>query len=433
MKTRWQFAGGLVLIVLYIALSLTLLSHTNRLLNQPVKPVPHRSLRTPGAGLVLAQSQPTEYSIAQVEQLSRQNYANLTPTPLYPVSRTLVQYRSFETDGTPIVIYARVYMPVGRPNAPILGFAPGTIGIGDECAASLEQPQKVDWANYESHMMTYAGQGYASVITDYEGMRDPNRIHHYMVGELEGRAVLDSLRAIINLNSGNGAVDPSNIIVAGYSQGGHAAFWADQIAATYAPDLHIKGVIGFNPVMDVQQTLADVTRGANLNWFGPYVLVSYADYYHDNYNLASILLPKWRANLVNDVKSHCIDTDLSFWGHDPKKVYTPSFISAMQANFSNQAYHLFASRMQANIVGNVATSSAKLINAGSVDNVVLPQQKIDADKRLCKTSTGPVQLQVYPGSSHYTTMPQSLANTLGWMNAVVSGTPQPGNCPPPSA
>ncbi len=384
------------------------------------------------AGTVLSQSATTDYTTAQVLASSKLNYAALAPIPLYGVRQTEITYRSYETDGTPIVIYARVYQPIGRTGAPILGFAPGTTGIGDACAPSLENPAKSNWGDYQSHMLTYAGQGYASVITDYEGMRDPKRIEHYMVGEMEGRAVLDSVRALINLGAGNSSLDTNHIYLAGYSQGGHAAFWADQIAPSYAPQLHLAGIIGFGPVMDVGQTLADVTHGANINWFGPYLLVSYGSYYGDNYNPGTVLLPRWTANLTNDVLAHCIDTDISFWGINDKNVYTPEFISALATNLSSDpAYHLLAQRLADNQTGSATTITAKLINGGAKDNVVLPAQQTAALGRMCKSSSGPVSLHEYAGATHYNTMSTSLKDTLAWMKNLTDGGSAPSTCPAP--
>ncbi|MBP9827177.1 hypothetical protein KBC99_01720, partial [Candidatus Saccharibacteria bacterium] len=235
------------------------------------------------------------------------------------------RYTMTDTDGKSTTVYARLFIPAQSSvnRMPIIGFAPGTTGIDDKCAASVEVPAKRNWANYESHMLSYAAAGYAVVITDYEGMRDASRMHHYMVGVLEGRALLDAVRSINELPTAKGRVDQSSVILAGYSQGGHAAYWADKIATTYAPELTTKAVIGFGPVTDVQQTLTDIVRGANILWFGPYVLYSYADWYSENYSVPAILNPPFAANLSADIAKNCIDTNIGYWGNkDINKVYT---------------------------------------------------------------------------------------------------------------
>jgi hypothetical protein len=343
------------------------------------------------------------------------------------VIKVTFRYRTQLPDGQLITIHARAYLPEnGRTNLPILAFGPGTTGIGDKCAPSLEKPAVANWGNYDAHMSAYAIQGYAAVTTDYEGMRDPDRIHHYMVGELEGRAMLDAVRGLRNLPQGQGRLSPASVFLAGYSQGGHAAFWADKIADRYAPDVRPLGVIGFGPVMSVKQTLADVTRGANINWFGPNVLRSFEDYYKQTY--PGVVLAARELNLAANVDAHCIDTDLSYWGHTPTTIYTPEFIQSALAGDISIQYPQFGKALDDNEVGAVSTSSAKRINQGANDNVVLPAQQAAALPQLCASSSGPVQLVVYPSTTHYDAMLHSFGDTVAWMRALESHQPVPSTC-----
>jgi predicted esterase len=276
-------------------------------------------------------------------------------------------------------------------------------------------------------MLTYAGQGYATVITDYEGMRDPSRIHHYMVGALEGRAVLDSVRALINHEKA-GSVDKDHIFLAGYSQGGHAVLWANQIAETYAPELKLSGIIGFGAVVNVDETLADVTRGSDLDWFGPYVLTSYADYYKESYPLDQILQPPYRIHLVEDVTSHCINTDLAYWGKNPNAVFMPEFVAAMQANTIATIAPQLAMRMQQNNIGPLTSHIPILLNGGTQDDVVLPSQQSNALTAFCHAQSASVHLHEYAGITHYNTMAASLKDVLIWIDTLRSGKAVPSDC-----
>jgi hypothetical protein len=364
----------------------------------------------------------------EVAGLARQKYGAAAAGITAGVTRVVYEFRSYDVDGTALTIYARAYIPsspVGR--LPVFAFGTGTTGIGDQCSPTLEQPQKVDWANYESHMMMYAGQGYVAVVPDYEGHRDPTRLHHYMVGELEGRAMLDSVRGLSRLPQAAGRLDRANLFLGGYSQGGHAAFWADKIQPTYAPELPAKGVVGFGPVMSVKDTLADVTHAANINWFGPYVLASYRDYYKQSFNAERILQTRRLTNLLKDATGHCIDTVLPFWGHTPTGVYTPEFIQAMAAG-DYTGYPEFSDALDRNLTGDQPTGSAKLINQGQHDNVVLPRQQEAMLPVMCQHSRGSVQLKVYPTADHYTTMARSIQDTLTWMSNLRAGQPVTSNC-----
>jgi hypothetical protein len=385
----------------------------------------------PKAGDVLGEDDIKLYTPEETTALAKENYGGATLPITTGITKIIFHYRSELPGGEPITVYGRAYLPeTPAKNLPIFAFAPGTTGIGDKCAASLEQPKVSNWANYDSHMAMYASQGYAAVITDYEGMRDPNRIHHYMVGELEGRAVLDSVRALRRLSESKGRLDQSQVFLGGYSQGGHAAFWADKIAASYAPDVKPLGVVGFGPVMSVKETLTDVVHAANINWFGPYVAYSYDDYYSANFS--TILLPHWKDTLATDVPAHCIDTDLPFWGHNPANVYTPEFIQAATNGTMAQLFPDFNKDLDLNEVGTDSTSSAKLINEGAEDNVVLPAQQTAEVPKLCQSSAGPVALKVYPNTTHYSAMVHGLADTLAWMKLLSNGGKPAATCSPSS-
>ncbi|HUC20690.1 MAG TPA: lipase family protein, partial [Candidatus Polarisedimenticolaceae bacterium] len=267
------------------------------------------------------------------------------------------------------------------------------------------------------------------IITDYEGMRDPDRMHHYMIGTLEGRAVLDGVRALRRLPQAR-EVNTKEVFAAGYSQGGHSVYWADSLAANYAPDIQLAGVVGWGPVMDVTDTWRGVTAGSTLSWFGPYVLTSYSDFYGSNYNLSNILLPQFLANLKTDVATHCIDSNLGYWGIDPVKVFTPQFLADLRAGpLPVERYGTLQSNLDANQVKGATSSAPKLINQGMRDNVVLPSQQMSALARLCSSNQAPVLLKQYANSSHYTIMRDSFNDTLSWMQLIRAKGHPATSCP----
>jgi len=369
------------------------------------------------------------FSGDEVNALAHQNYdaADYLPSK-NPVTKLLIKYTSIDATGQQIDEYARVYMPrtADITSIPVIVLAPGTTGIGDECAASLEDPAKANWANYESHAAAYAGQGYAVIIPDYEGMRDSSRIHHYMVGELEGRAVLDAAKATYSLSDYKN-LDPNQLFLLGYSQGGHAVAFADEISKSYAPNLKITGLVAFAPVSDVAASLSDVTRGSTLDWFGPYILVSYSDYYKQNFELSTILQPKWIPNLKTDVLSHCINT-VKFWPTTPDLLYTPEFVNALKDNTLLSAnYSDLYSDIAQNQPWQVPTATLKLINQGGKDNVILPDQQTKVLPQICQ-GTGTVQLQPYADATHYTVMVKSYRDTLAWMAKAAAGQSLPTSC-----
>jgi hypothetical protein len=128
------------------------------------------------------------------------------------------------------------------------------------------------------------------------------------------------------------------------------------------------------------------------------------------------------------VPSHCIDTDIPFWGRSPEGVYAPEFIQSIKDNQLQVNYLNFVTDLDRNEVGAVSTSSAKRINQGDHDNVVMPQQQINALPLLCQSSSGPVEYKVYPGATHYTTMLQSFNETTDWMRTIIRGQSVASTC-----
>jgi acetyl esterase/lipase len=96
--------------------------------------------------------------------------------------------------------------------------------------------------------------GYVVAATDYEGLGTPGP-HPYLVGASEGRSVLDAARAARALiPEATGGVS-----VWGHSQGGQAALWAGELAAGYAPDRAVAGVVAFAPAARFRSFLADTS------------------------------------------------------------------------------------------------------------------------------------------------------------------------------
>jgi len=426
-KPNWVFWA--ILVALPVSAVLYVWSSNTPGVLSPLLPAAPALATRPGD--VIGEDSVQTLTVAEATVLARQNFGAAAPVINTGVTKIIFHYRSELPTGDYITVYGRAYLPsYPAKDLPIFAFAPGTTGIGDKCAASLEQPKVANWANYDSHLVAYASQGFATVTTDYEGMRDDSRIHHYMVGELEGRAMLDSVRALKHLSETRGRLNGKQVFLGGYSQGGQAAFWADKLAAQYAPDITPKGVVGFGPVMSVKQTLVDVIHGANINWFGPYVNYSYRDYYGDD--LGQVLLPKWSTNLARDVNAHCIDTDIPFWGHSPAGVYTPDFLSAATSGTLASAFPALNADLDRNEVGPLSTTSAKLLNQGAQDNVVLPAQAQAAAPVLCQSSKGPVVLKIYPSANHYNTMVHSFRDTIAWMHTLITGGSVSSTCGQPS-
>ncbi len=140
-------------------------------------------------------------------------------------------------------------LPPPQGGRPVIAWAHPTTGVADACAPSTN-PEFFDTI---PHLPALIALDYVVAATDYAGLGTPGP-HPYLVGESEGRSVLDAVRAAANLpKTGAGP----RFIAWGHSQGGHAALFAGQLAGRYAPDLALVGVAAIAPATELRELLQD--------------------------------------------------------------------------------------------------------------------------------------------------------------------------------
>ncbi|HVY88143.1 MAG TPA: lipase family protein [Hyphomonadaceae bacterium] len=183
----------------------------------PAGPAPAK----PGT-MIRTETQPPETSLASAGQGIRILYSS--------------------TDGldgkTPIAVSGSLFLPKGDAPAsgwPLIAWAHGTVGVADKCAPSFNKRSERDTI-YLNHWLD---QGYAVVASDYQGLGTPGG-HPYLATKPEAFSVLDSIRAV------QGVADyhiGKPVVLVGQSQGGGGAFATAGEAATYAPEIDIRGTV----------------------------------------------------------------------------------------------------------------------------------------------------------------------------------------------
>ncbi|WP_067105984.1 lipase family protein [Sphingopyxis granuli] len=145
------------------------------------------------------------------------------------------------TDGVvgsgTVPVTAALFTPKGTPPAggwPLIAWAHGTVGIGDDCAPS-RNPRSARDRTYLDHWL---GEGYAIVATDYQGLGGPGP-HPYLNSRAAAYSTLDAVRAVLGGDFGLA----NKVLLVGQSQGAGAAFATAGYAADYAPDVNVRGTI----------------------------------------------------------------------------------------------------------------------------------------------------------------------------------------------
>lgn len=181
-------------------------------------------------------------------------YQEITPSPTDGAATYRVMYTSESLAGDPIVVTGTVVLPTGpapEEGRTTLALAHGTTGIADECA-----PSRAEGGRELALAGPAAERGWITTSTDYEGLGTPGR-HPYLVGESEGRSVVDSVLAAGMLP---GADQGDRLAIAGYSQGGHGALWAGEVAPDWAPDMEVVGTFAGAPATEVDVILQAAPR-----------------------------------------------------------------------------------------------------------------------------------------------------------------------------
>lgn len=202
-----------------------------------------------------------------------------------------LKYATIGVAGEPADATAALLLPDGGPSCadhpPLLGWARGTETKRDASQVDMA----ADVANF-SLSAFFAAKGYAVVATDYLGLGGSSYpFHPYLHAASEASAIVDALRAARLAARDLEAELSDAVLLAGYSQGGHAAFAAQQrIESAHAEEFDLVATVPMSGPYDLSANFVDQWGGAEGragNPLGPilfsYTLVSYQQVYGDLY------------------------------------------------------------------------------------------------------------------------------------------------------
>ena len=321
-----------------------------------------------------------------------------------------VLYRSENLQGEPIAVSGLVVAPAGAaPGNPVLTWAHGTTGLGDQCA-----PSKLftTAGSGEKLLAPIAiAQGWTFLATDYEGLGTPGD-HPYLVGLSEARGVLDIVRAAKQLPSTGVSID-SPVLIFGHSQGGGSALFAAEQAATWAPELKVVGTAAGAPAGDLDTIVPAVWSDTTiLNPFAGSVIDGFKAGYPD-LSLDAVANAAGQA-AVDEVATECLGS-ISL---------TPEEAGAKNP-MDDPAWK---AAVDANTAGNVVPSAPVLIYHGEADTTV-PRALSDITLgRYCAIGAT-VELKSYPGADHTSVIPAALGDIQAFFQGRLAGTPPTSSCP----
>jgi len=354
------------------------------------------------------------------------------PSGPYPVDMYRITFETVDEYSEVVETQADLYVPyVDSEEAfPVLGHAAGTTGVGNGCAPLDERATGRSWGGYHAHSLAYAGQGYVVVFPNWLHFEDPQLTHGYFVSELQAHTLLDAVRAAYRVWDRDQALDTQaepaqTAFMMGYSSGGHAVFAAKDRAERYAPELPLKGVIGFGPVTDPELLLQEDPI------FGPYLVYAYRAFYgEDIIDPAEVYLPIWASDFEDDVLSICVDEIFYYYSHSARRMYDPEFREVLYDGRLAAVYPEFAEQLAANTAGLGGGNDIPiLILQGTADTVITPPSQRAFVDQLCVLGNA-VTLIEYEAATHADVRWRSYTDALAWMGDAAQGGALPSNCPP---
>ncbi|SFW56163.1 lipase family protein [Amycolatopsis australiensis] len=331
-----------------------------------------------------------------------------------------IMYRSTDTHGAPIAVTGTVLTPRtawhGSGPRPIVSYAVGTQGEGDDCA-----PSKALAAGFEYEGPFIAGlltRGYGVVVTDYEGLGTPGD-HTYVNRAAEAHAVLDAVRAAQRLPEA-GLPDDGPVAIAGYSQGGGASAAAAELQPSYAPELQLKGAYAGAVPADLAEVAKNLDGHYAVGFLG-FALVS-MNYAYPELNIPALLNARGK-QLFEQVRTECTVEAIAAHAFTQSSTLTNDGRS-LTAYLGEEPY---ASRVAEQKIGTLKPSVPVLIVHSALDDIVPYAQDRDLGRTWCGKGVR-VQFSTTLVPTHVLAAVRAFPEAFAWLEGRFAGLPAPTDC-----
>lgn len=341
-------------------------------------------------------------------------WCRVSVAPVAGVQAWQILYLSTTASGAPTAVSGTVLVPMSAypGTRPVVAYASGTQGWGDQCAASKEMVA----GNFDEQFAVnnLLNKGWAVVVTDYPGLGTPGD-EDYNVGIPEGYAVLDSLRAA-TLVPGAGLSTAAPLAIEGYSQGGGAADWAAQLQPSYAPALDLTGVAAGGTPANLQAVAANINGTAFFAFLAGTAIGFNAAY--PSLRLKAALTPAGRAAMAQ-LDSMCQAQGLLTFAGKRIQDYTVGGINPI-------TQHKWQAVLNANDLGATKPQVPLLQYHGLQDEVIPYSVETALHTQYCAMGVT-TQLNGYVGD-HVLTQVTAQTDVVNWLGNRFAGAQAPSNC-----
>ncbi len=335
----------------------------------------------------------------------------LSLTGAGPAYRVL--YSTVDQHDQPAVSTGAVFLPPGpapEGGFPVIAWAHGTVGLGDDCTPSA-LPRSPRDDEYLSHWLN---QGYAVVASDYAGLGTPG-LMSYLNSVTTAHGVVDSVIAAHDMGL---PLSPEWAIV-GQSQGGGAAVasarWATEFSA--GTGLDYRGVVATGTPANIDNFVRQAGPALQLPELGPvanaytaYILAAFREARPD-LDINSVLTPEGLA-AAERAETVCVRALT-----DELADLTPAaFFSAPLSSIPGMADALYE------YMGTPSTGFDRplFLGVGLLDRDVPPASTLAFYDQLVANNQN-VTLRIYPEEDHSGTVLASMADSTPFLRSVFAG------------
>jgi pimeloyl-ACP methyl ester carboxylesterase len=314
-------------------------------------------------------------------------------------------------DGSATHVSGSFFIPGGPPPEggwPVISVGHATTGISNGCGPSTQ----ADLRGYVPVVTRLLSLGYAVALTDYQGLGATD-VHPYMEPRTAAFNVIDAVRALRQLDP---SVSP-RWIAFGASQGGQAAWAANEQNPSYGDGLQLLGSVAIAPAADLS-ALADLAANELLTAdqliLTPLLITGLSRY---NPAVKKQDFLRGQVGALTDNLTACLVGNNSLSAPVPKQPdVKPS---------SPQAARSLRTALRQIALPQQALSTPMLVVNGSHDQTVFPEWTDAAVRRSCQLG-GHIQHDEIPGGGHDVVPDESVQ---AWVTDRFAGKQAPSTCP----
>lgn len=322
-------------------------------------------------------------------------------------------YRSVSAyDGQGSEVSGTFFAPEGDPpdgGWPVISFAHGTTGITEDCGPSLYP----DLKGYAEGVASLVKQGYAVAMTDFQGLGHPGG-HPYLEPRTEGFNVIDAVRALQNVFPGKVS---NRWMTVGGSQGGQAAWAANEYAVDYGEGLDLVGSVAVAPAADI----SGFGERAKIGQLTPSQIVFMP------LVIAGLKVVDPTLNEADYLRGTAAEQQIALGscGNVDKEAIWSQLTMEQVKPATPEAADRLTALLDANKLPQRTLTAPMLVVNGSDDDLILPQWVSAAISRACSMG-GTIQHIEVKGQGH--TDVSAGDETYKWMNDRFEGEQAPSTC-----